>query len=123
MFDPLPPVAKVIAGRVEAGAFSRLLGKRLHDPDAGEHAGERRHLLAGGIPEPIVPRVDVPPEDPRSQNHQRHGNEREEGQLGIDPDEHRPHAEQLHDLEEKAPRDLVHESMQCLAVVRDAADH
>ena len=65
----------------------------------------------------------MPPEDPRAEDHQRHRDEGEEGELGVDPDEHRPHPHQLHDLEEKAPGDLVHEAVEDLAVVGDPADH
>ena len=77
VFDPLPPLAEVVAGGMEAVAFPRFLRESLHHADAGEHAGERRHLLARGVPEPIVPRIDMPPEDPRTEDHQGHGNERE----------------------------------------------
>ena len=123
VFDPLPPMAEVVAGGMEAVAFPRFLRESLHHADAGEHAGERRHLLARGVPEPIVPRIDMPPEDPRTEDHQGHGNEREQRELGIDPDEHRAHAHQLHDLQQEATRDLVHEAVQRLAVVRHPADH
>ena len=64
VFDPLPPVPEVVAGGMEAVAFPRFLRESLHHADAGEHAGERRHLLARGVPEPVVPWIDVPPEDP-----------------------------------------------------------
>ena len=123
MFDPLPPLAEVVAGGMEAVAFSRFLRKGLYHADAGEHAGERRHLLAGGVPEPVVPWIDVLPEDPRAEDHQRHRNEREQRELGIDPDEHRSHADELHDLQQEAAGDLVHEAVQGLAVVGHAADH
>ena len=65
----------------------------------------------------------MPPEDPRAEDHQGHGDEREQRELGIDPDEHRAHTHQLHDLQEESARDLVHEAVQGLAVVRHPADH
>ena len=123
LLHPEPPVAEVVAGGLEAFALPRLLREGLHDANAREHAGERGHLFAGGVPEPVVPRVDVPPEDPRAEDHQRHGDERVERELRIDPDEHRPHADELHDLQEEAAGELVHQSMQDLAVVGHAADH
>ena len=123
LLHPVPPAAEVVAGSMEAVALPRLLGEGLHDADAREHPGERGHLLAGGVPEPVVPRIDVPPEDPRAEDHQRHRDEREQGELRVDPDEHRPDAHELHDLQEEAARDLVHQAVEHLAVVGHAADH
>ena len=123
VFHPLPPAAEVVAGTVKAVELPRFLGEGLDHPDAGEHPGERRHLLAGRIPEPVVPWVDVPPEDPGTEDHQRHRDQREHRELGVDPHEHPAHGHQLHDLEQEAAGDLVHEPVQHLAVVRHAADH
>ena len=123
MLDPQPPVGEVVAGRGKLLPLPRLLSESLDDADPREHPGKRGHLLARGVPQPVVARVDMPPEDPRAEDHQRHRDEGEEGELGVDPDEHRPHPHQLHDLEEKAPGDLVHEAVEDLAVVGDPADH
>ena len=123
VFHPQSPVGEMVACGAELLPLPRLLGEGLHHADAGEHPGEGRHLLARGIPQPVVPWVDVLPEDPRPEDHQRHRNEGEQREFRVDPDEHRPDPHQLHDLEEEAAGDLVHQSVEHLAVVSHAADH
>ena len=87
-----------------------------------KRSGKHARLFAGGVPEPVVARVDIAPEDETAAGHQGRGNESKDGQLDVDAEHHQAHADHHQKLKEKAASELHDEAVEGLGVVGDAAD-
>ena len=86
-----------------------------------EHAGEHAGLLAAGVPVAVVLRVDALPEKPAAGDHQRRGDERVDGQLRVEREQHDADGRHLHDLQQEAAGDLLQQALDDFAVVGHAA--
>jgi len=49
-----------------------LLSERFHDANTRKHATEGSDVLGRGIPQSVIPRVNVPPKHPGAEEHERH---------------------------------------------------
>ena len=116
-----PRAPEVVARAVKPIELARLLGKRLDDADAREHARQRAGLLAAGIPVAVILGIDSPPEEQASPHDERGGDQGEERELGVEREEHEADGDHLNDLEQETAGDLLQERVQDLAVVGDAA--
>ncbi len=121
VIDVHPALAQVAADAVEPRVLAVFLGKGLHHAHAREHAGEHAGLLRAGIPEAVVLGVHALPEEPTAGDHQRRRDERVDGQLGVEGEQHRAHGGHLHELQQEAAGDLLQQALDHLAVVRHAA--
>ena len=121
VIDVHAAVAEVVADAVEAVVLAVFLGEGLHDANAGEHAGEHAGLLAAGIPVAVVLGVNALPEKPAADNDQRRRDEREDGELRVEREQHDADGGHLHDLQQEAAGDLLQQALDHFAVVGDAA--
>ena len=82
--DRQPRVAEAAAGSGETANFPVLLHEGLDDPDPREHSHQGGSLFADRCPIVLMPRLQIAREVPASGQDQRHRQQGDQGQLGVE---------------------------------------